>query len=178
MCLFRTSRAFHVVLDNFPRKDHLFCPQHPLACGPLCTVEVSPSSLLPLQMSLGVVLVPAVLCNHADETSWVWLLIVIGHTTVVLTVSPPTFAMIPTRALGAGRCRNCIIGVFAGTGVHRLYVLWLVVVFCNGLCLLPRGVSLMSSWRILHMDYPMPYWGTSYRTADNEVSTNDTVVCI
>jgi hypothetical protein len=134
MYLFRTSRTFHLVLDDF------FCPQHPLvACGPLYRIEVSPSSLLPLQMSLGHVLVLAVLYNHADETSWVWLLIFIGHMTSQQTPCPSgsyslsahSSAIIPSRALVD---LYYIIGVFIGTGIHSLYVLWFAVVFCNGLC--------------------------------------------
>jgi hypothetical protein len=40
------------------------------------------------------------------------------------------------------RCGSCFVNVSTGTELHSS-VFWLVIVFCDELCLLQRGVSLM-----------------------------------
>lgn len=145
MYRFRTSRAFCLVLNDFPEEDHLFCPRHPLvACGPLCRVEDSPSSSLTLPNVSWCC--PTSGC--IKESCW-WDVIGVAPdsrrtqdltaNTLFLWLSQslrPPFHNDPCPSL---RCGDCIIGISIGTGTHSSYVLcsyvlWWVVVFCNGLC--------------------------------------------
>lgn len=139
MCVFRGDR---LALNN-----QLVCsstspdPRFPQLLIVLW-VRLRPCGLFPIHFGMPTgIFVQLTSRQSHSETSQTWLLTLLRDTISqanCLILWPLTIISLPLLSLWFG---YCFVGISIGTGLHNS-VLWLIIVFYNGLCLLQREVSL------------------------------------